>query len=40
LRLVGKGLLRETIADKVGISLASVYRILAEARKPDVAALS
>jgi DNA invertase Pin-like site-specific DNA recombinase len=40
LRLAGKGMLRETIADNVGISLASVYRILADARKHDVAALS
>jgi DNA invertase Pin-like site-specific DNA recombinase len=39
LRLAGKGMLRETIADNVGISLASVYRILADARKQDVAAL-
>jgi DNA invertase Pin-like site-specific DNA recombinase len=37
LRLAGKGMLRETIADNVGISLASVYRILADARKGDVA---
>jgi DNA invertase Pin-like site-specific DNA recombinase len=39
LRLAGKGMLRETIAHNVGISLASVYRILADARKHDVAAL-
>jgi hypothetical protein len=39
LRLASKGMLRETIADNVGISLASVYRILAAARKQDVAAL-
>jgi DNA invertase Pin-like site-specific DNA recombinase len=39
-RLAGNGMLREMIADNVGISLASVYRILADARKHDVAALS
>jgi DNA invertase Pin-like site-specific DNA recombinase len=38
-RLAGRGMMREMIADNVGISLASVYRILAEARKQDVAAL-
>jgi DNA-binding transcriptional regulator LsrR (DeoR family) len=38
-RLAGKGMQRE-IADKVEISLASAYRILADARKNDVAALS
>jgi DNA invertase Pin-like site-specific DNA recombinase len=37
LRLAGKGMLRETIADNTGISLASVYRILADARKGEVA---
>src|ERR1700733_3632099 len=40
LRLAGGGMMRETIADHVGISLASVYRILADARKHDVAALA
>jgi DNA invertase Pin-like site-specific DNA recombinase len=40
LRLAGKGMLRETIGNNVGISLASVYRILADARRHDVAALS
>jgi DNA invertase Pin-like site-specific DNA recombinase len=40
LRLAGRGMMRETIADNVGISLASVYRILADARKHDVAALA
>jgi DNA invertase Pin-like site-specific DNA recombinase len=40
LRLAGRGMMREMIADNVGISLASVYRILADARKHDVAALS
>jgi DNA invertase Pin-like site-specific DNA recombinase len=39
-RLAGRGMLREMIADNVGISLASVYRILADARKQGVAALS
>jgi DNA invertase Pin-like site-specific DNA recombinase len=39
-RLAGKGMLREMIADNVGISLASVYRILADARRQDVSALS
>jgi DNA invertase Pin-like site-specific DNA recombinase len=39
LRLAGKGMMRETIADNTGISLASVYRILADARKSEVAAL-
>jgi DNA invertase Pin-like site-specific DNA recombinase len=39
LRLAGRGMMREMIADNVGISLASVYRILADARKHDVAAL-
>jgi DNA invertase Pin-like site-specific DNA recombinase len=40
LRLADRGMMREMIADNVGISLASVYRILADARKHDVAALS
>jgi DNA invertase Pin-like site-specific DNA recombinase len=39
-RLAGRGMMREMIADNIGISLASVYRILADARKHDVAALS
>jgi DNA invertase Pin-like site-specific DNA recombinase len=39
LRLAGRGMIREMIADNVGISLASVYRILADARKQGVAAL-
>jgi DNA invertase Pin-like site-specific DNA recombinase len=39
-RLAGRGMMREMIADNVGTSLASVYRILADARKHDVAALS
>jgi DNA invertase Pin-like site-specific DNA recombinase len=39
LRLAGRGMMREMIADNVGISLASVYRILADARKSEVAAL-
>jgi DNA invertase Pin-like site-specific DNA recombinase len=39
-RLADKGMIREMIADNVGISLASVYRILADARKHGVAALS
>jgi DNA invertase Pin-like site-specific DNA recombinase len=38
LRLADKGMIREMIADNVGISLASVYRILADARKQGGAA--
>jgi DNA invertase Pin-like site-specific DNA recombinase len=40
LRLAGRGMMREMIAGNVGISLASVYRILADARRHGVAALS
>jgi len=39
-RLAGKGMLREMIADDVGISLASVYRILADARKGEIARIA